>query len=249
MIVTPEGLNVFPEDVEQAINAQPGVRDSAVVGAAAPGSTSERVHAVLVLEPGADVDAIVRARQRAARRSPEDPRRRGLAGGELPRTDGTRKLKRRELKALDRRRAHAGSRAPADASGSLGAQCSRASRRADIIAPTTTIDELGLSSLERVELMMALEEAFQVTVDEGAVRRSTHRRRSRALTQPLEPAAAGTGHVAPRRVIRVPAWNQSRAARALRRVSLPTWILPLGRVFARVEVRGARAPARASTGR
>ncbi len=33
MIVTPEGLNVFPEDVEQALNAQPGVRESAVVGA------------------------------------------------------------------------------------------------------------------------------------------------------------------------------------------------------------------------
>ena len=61
MIVTPEGLNVFPEDVERALNAQPGVKDSAVVGASAPGSTAERVHAVLVVEPGADVDAIVRA--------------------------------------------------------------------------------------------------------------------------------------------------------------------------------------------
>ena len=35
MIVTPEGLNVFPEDVEQALNAQPGVRESAVVGGSA----------------------------------------------------------------------------------------------------------------------------------------------------------------------------------------------------------------------
>jgi long-chain acyl-CoA synthetase len=60
MIVTPEGLNVFPEDVERAINAQPGVRDSAVVGTAAPGGGSERVQAILVIDPGADVDAIVR---------------------------------------------------------------------------------------------------------------------------------------------------------------------------------------------
>ena len=35
------------------------------------------------------------------------------------------------------------------------------------IEPSTTIDELGLSSLERVELMMALEETFQVTLDEA----------------------------------------------------------------------------------
>ena len=32
MIVTPEGLNVFPEDVERVLDAQPGVRESAVVG-------------------------------------------------------------------------------------------------------------------------------------------------------------------------------------------------------------------------
>ncbi len=37
MIVTPEGLNVFPEDVERALDTQPGVKESAVVGAAARG--------------------------------------------------------------------------------------------------------------------------------------------------------------------------------------------------------------------
>ncbi|HWJ56307.1 MAG TPA: AMP-binding protein, partial [Vicinamibacterales bacterium] len=60
MIVTPEGLNVFPEDVEQALIAQPGVLDSAVVGAPAAGSTAERVHAVLLLAPGTDPDLVVR---------------------------------------------------------------------------------------------------------------------------------------------------------------------------------------------
>ena len=32
MIVTPQGLNVFPEDVERALLVQPGVKDAAVVG-------------------------------------------------------------------------------------------------------------------------------------------------------------------------------------------------------------------------
>ena len=44
MIVTPEGLNVFPEDVERAIAGVPGVRDAAVVGARQ--GSEERVHAV-----------------------------------------------------------------------------------------------------------------------------------------------------------------------------------------------------------
>ncbi|MEJ7608143.1 MAG: hypothetical protein WKF37_18225 [Bryobacteraceae bacterium] len=54
MIVTPEGLNVFPEDIERIINSQPGVLDSAVVG-------EDRVHAVFSLAGGTDPDSIVRA--------------------------------------------------------------------------------------------------------------------------------------------------------------------------------------------
>src|SRR6185503_17076491 len=99
MIVTPEGLNVFPEDVERAMNEQAGVIDSAVVGAALAGSTAERVQAVLLLAPGTDADAVVRAAnaqlgdQQKIRASAVWP------GAELPRTEGTRKLKRRELRA------------------------------------------------------------------------------------------------------------------------------------------------------
>ena len=52
MIVRPDGLNVFPEDVERALDAQEGVRESAVVGVV--DGAEERVHAVLVLEPGVD---------------------------------------------------------------------------------------------------------------------------------------------------------------------------------------------------
>src|SRR5205823_3760085 len=58
MIVTPQGLNVFPEDVERALMAQHGVKEAAVVGLRVGGE--ERVHAILVLEPGADAEAAVR---------------------------------------------------------------------------------------------------------------------------------------------------------------------------------------------
>src|SRR6202008_1066230 len=42
------------------------------------------------------------------------------------------------------------------------------SRSGADIGRDTTIDELGLSSLERVELLMALEDRFQTTLDEAA---------------------------------------------------------------------------------
>ncbi len=126
--------------------------------------------------------------------------------GELPRTDGTRKLKRRELKAWiaggrDRRAARRRRARPI-----AGVSARRASRQDGPSRPETTVDELGLSSLERVELMMALEEAFQVTVDEARFGEARTVGDLDALTQPLEPAtAAHAASVATAdRVVRVP---------------------------------------------
>ncbi|HEY7497927.1 MAG TPA: AMP-binding protein [Vicinamibacterales bacterium] len=241
MIVTPEGLNVFPEDVEHALTAQAGVRDAAVVGAPAGGSTSERVHAVLVLEPGANLDEIIRA---ANAQLGDHQKIRAAAvwpGTELPRTEGTRKLKRRELKTWlsgerDRERPQGA------ASGRTVASVLGRFAPGRTLSSATTLDELGLSSLERVELMMALEEAFQVTVDEGRFSAAKTLADLEALTRPLEaagPAAlqASAGQPAAE-PIDFPKWNQALPARALRRASLPTWILPLGRIFARVDARG-----------
>src|SRR5512139_3053409 len=95
MIVLADGLNVFPDDVERVLDGVPGVRESAVVGL--KDGSGERVHAVLVVEPGVDLDGVVRAanakladhqRVRTASKWP---------GEHLPRTEGTRKLKRVEI--------------------------------------------------------------------------------------------------------------------------------------------------------
>jgi len=92
MIVTPEGLNVFPEDVERVLNRIGGVRESAVVGVAVGGA--ERVHAVLVLAPGTDVDAVVREANHELADHQKIRRALVWPESELPRTEGTRKLKR-----------------------------------------------------------------------------------------------------------------------------------------------------------
>jgi long-chain acyl-CoA synthetase len=162
MIVTPEGLNVFPEDVERVLNAQPGVIDSAVVGLTLGGE--ERVHAVVILAPGTDTGRVVRQANGALA---EHQRIRGISvwpATELPRTEGTRKIKRREVKAW----ADTGTTPPAAATGgqSLEAVLARYVGGRQLL-PETTIEELGLSSIERVELMVALEERFQSSLDES----------------------------------------------------------------------------------
>jgi long-chain acyl-CoA synthetase len=235
MIVTPEGLNVFPEDVERAINAQPGVIDSAVVGAVVPGSTAERVHAILVVDGSADVDAIVRGANatlgdhqkiRAAAIWPER---------ELPRTEGTRKLKRRELRQwLSGRHTAASGAGPAGGRTVTGILERFSPGRT--MTGATTLDELGLSSIERVELMMALEEAFQVTIDEAQYASARTVADLESLTTALDAGEARP--IAIVEPIDFPAWNRSWPVRTLRRASLPTWILPLARVFMQLRVEG-----------
>src|SRR3984885_1880031 len=90
MIVTPEGLNVFPEDVESVLKQQPGVHDAAVIG-------TSRVQAVLILDAGADAQEIVR---RSNARLADYQRIRSFSlwpRAEFPRTEGTGKLKRHEI--------------------------------------------------------------------------------------------------------------------------------------------------------
>ena len=228
IIVTPEGLNVFPEDVERVLDRLPGVRESAVIGGGTAGE--ERVHAVMVLEPGTDKNDVARtANQRLADHQkirhasvwPEQA---------LPRTEGTKKLKRAAVRAWV-----ASGQAPvtaAPAGDPLAALVARRTHRADL-NPHTTIDELGLSSLERVELLVAMEDAFQTRIDERAFNDARDLTQLRALVE-----RSASAPEAPEEPFVFPTWNRSWVARVVRRASLPTWILPLARVFAWTHVDG-----------
>jgi long-chain acyl-CoA synthetase len=225
MIVTPEGLNVFPDDVERVLNHQPGVRESAVVG----GDKNDRVHAVLVLESGVSVDDVVRAAN--AELADHQKIRRAVMWPEsaLPRTEGTGKLKRAAVAEWMRR----GGPAPQAAAGDrLSALVAKYAGRAEL-TPTTTLDELGLSSLERVELMVALEDAYGAHIDESAFASARDLSALRAVVE-----EGGNARGAAAEPVEFPSWNRTWPARAIRRASLPTWILPTARIFAWISVEG-----------
>ena len=227
-IVTPEGLNVFPEDVERAVNNVSGVRESAVVGVSSGGE--ERVHAVIVLEPGADPDAIVRE---ANRRLEDHQRIRSVSvwpEKELPRTEGTRKLRRSELKQW----VQTGAPPARAGSGARSLESILARYAGDrALAPGTTLQELGLSSLERVELMVELEDSFQTHIGEAAFAEARDIGELRALMdRPQVPDAASAEPVD------FPAWNRSAPVRWIRNASLFAWLLPLTSVFAWIKVEG-----------
>ncbi len=231
MIVTPEGLNVFPEDVERVLSEQPGVVDCAVVGLAQGGE--ERVHAVVVVDPGTDTAAIVRA---ANARLADHQRIRGISAwpsAELPRTEGTRKLKRREVKRWVETGV-APPRAPAAGQPLDGLLARFALDRP--LRPDTTIEELGLSSLERVELMVAIEERAQTRIDESRFAEARSVGDLQALVAAGAERAGSDGEAAAEWVM--PSWNRGRLVSAFRRASLFAWVLPLTRCFARIRVEG-----------
>jgi long-chain acyl-CoA synthetase len=212
-------LNVFPEDVERVLDRQSGVRESAVVG-------HDRVQAALVIEPGADIDQIVRAANAGLE---EHQRIRDVAiwpGEALPRTEGTGKLKRVEVA----RWIENGARPPAEHAGDgLESIVARFTRNRSV-RPDTTLDELGLSSLERVELMMAIEQKFGASVDENQFTAAR-------TVADLRAAATSGATVRPEPIV-FPSWNRSGVAKLARSLSLATWILPIARIFAWVRPAG-----------
>lgn len=214
MIVTPEGLNVFPEDVEAVLNEVAGVRESAVVG-------RDRVHAVLLLEDGADPNEIIR---RANRQLEDHQKIRSYStwpGDRLPRTESTQKLRHGEIQTW----VESGETTPAAPRerGVIGLLQKYAPDRA--ITPETTLSELGLSSLDRVELMLDLEERFDTSIDESLL---TGARTVSALAELGAPPSPPE----------FPTWNRSWPARAVRNVTLSALALPFTRLMAHARISG-----------
>ncbi len=226
MIVLPDGRNVFPEDVERVLNGLGGVVDSAVVGAKT--EAGEQVHAVLVLDEGIAAEGVVRA----ANAELEDHQKvRGFtvwSEKELPRTEGTRKLKRREIRAriLGEMPSRTVSRPSAD--GIEGLVGKWAAGRT--VTAETSLEDLGLSSLDRVELMVAMEQKMGGPVDEAAFAQAKTLADLRAI-ESGPPAAQAE-------VIEFPKWNRSKPAHWFRVFNQNLWLLNLARIFAWVRVEG-----------
>jgi long-chain acyl-CoA synthetase len=216
VIVLPDGRKVFPEDVEAVLRSIAGVRDCAVIG-------PDRVHAVLRLEPGANAEQIV---ARANLRLEEQQRIRAISqwpvAEELPRTPGTEKLKRTEI-----RRRIAGELPPATGTPKGGLiELLQHYAPGRTITPETTLDQLGLSSLDRVQLLMELE-ALEKFIGDKPIDESSFTT-AKTVADLQRPVASPARPPEP---FEFPAWNRSWPARWLRRIAQTVLLLPLTRIF------------------
>jgi long-chain acyl-CoA synthetase len=169
VIVTPGGMNIYPQDLEAALRAHPDVRDCVVFGAERGGNAEP--YAVLILgATTASAKTIVAAANESLA---EYQRIRAWSvwpDEDFPRTS-TGKPRRQVVQQAVLAREGASS-AAANGAGfpisSLSELLTRVTGRksARLAADASLENDLGLSSLERVELYAALEDRYQVDLSD-----------------------------------------------------------------------------------
>ncbi len=250
VIVTPGGANVYPEDLEAALRRQPEVKDCVVVGIERGGNAEPC--AVLILRDPADAaqDATHNAEHADAtqivahaNQSLAEYQRMRLhlvwPQEDFPRTS-TQKPRRNLIRDVAQAQLSQQNWRTAAASP-LSQLISRISGRTpSALTENSTLDsDLGLSSLDRVELLGALEDRYQIDLSEA---RFSAVHTVGDLEKMLRgETAAGTGYHYPAWVLRRPiTWIRLLAHYLLMRPAVV--LLGWPRIIGRDHLRGITGP-------
>jgi long-chain acyl-CoA synthetase len=239
VIVTPAGMNVYPEDLESALKDQPQVKDAVVVPFAVNGNAEPC--AALTLRGGVEAAPVI---EKANQRLAEYQRiRRWVVwpDEDFPRTP-TQKPRRAEITEAVARMIAADGAFRTQRSASLTDLISRIAKRPGIQldADAKLDSDLNLTSLDRVELLSALEDRYQIDLSETKFS-------SVSTIGDLEHMLKGER--APRAVYHYPAWVQRWPVTWVRFVIhyllLRPAVVLLGwpRIQGRENLRGMKGPA------
>ena len=166
VIVTPAGMNVYPEDLENALNIQPEVKDSVIVPLALNGNTEPC--AVLILKSAeADAAGIIERTNQSLAEYQRVHRWILWPSEDFPRTS-TQKPRRAEIAEAAQKMISGDGKAAPDQTRPLSDLISQITKRsARNLAENARLDsDLNLSSLDRVELLSALEDRYQIDLSE-----------------------------------------------------------------------------------
>jgi long-chain acyl-CoA synthetase len=163
VIVTGEGMNVYPEDLEAALRAQPGIKDCMVIGVERGGNAEPC--AVMVLRDGADNASQAVAGANSTLGAHQQIRRWVVwPDSDFPRTS-TQKPRQ------DLIIAYAQAQQTSSDNGRIprtAVEAAIAGLGRNIAGRNAKLDEdLNLSSIDRVDLLTALEQRHQVELDES----------------------------------------------------------------------------------
>jgi long-chain acyl-CoA synthetase len=225
VIVGAAGLNVYPEDLEAALDRQPEIRASCVVSIDGP--RGPEPYAVIIPQDRTmNVEtAIKRANQHLA--DFQQVRRWSIwPEPDFPRTATHKILKREVLKVLK-----------LEASKVLERQTSELQSLSSepqnllSLAPATRLSDLHLDSLARVELLSALEDRYQISIDEAAFTAAT----TIGDVQKVIRGEVEDTAIAP---YPYPNWTRWTPVKLIRIALFYTIILPITHVMSRMQVAG-----------
>ena len=238
VIVTPSGLNVYPEDLERALRRQPGVRDCVVIGLER-GGNAEPCAVLLMDGAGSNSESAVQNANRSLAEYQQIRHWFPWPEADFPRTP-TLKPQLSPIREFVNARLDA---TPPSGDGEsvlagliskiTGRPVSSGSRNAGLET------DLKLSSLDRVELMSALEDRYQTELNEVRFSESASIAQLEKLL--TETRSASIEHAYPR-------WPQSWLPTIFRLtvyylLAWPaTYLLAAPRVRGRENLRGLHGP-------
>jgi long-chain acyl-CoA synthetase len=236
VIVTPAGLNIYPEDLEEVLRKQTGVRDCVVLGRDRDGN-AEPFAVLLMEDPAVGPAAAVEAANQSL--AEYQRVRDWLAWPELdfPRT-ATGKPKLPEIRSrVEQLWREAGDRGGGqelagpspEVNEALGDLLAKVAGRAT--DKSHLEQNLGLSSLERVELLSALEEKFHVELNETAFAEAKTIGDVQRLVR--QPSARRAEYVYPR-------WAQREPARWFRLLVYYALVWPATQILGHPRIVGRR---------
>jgi len=239
VIVTAQGMKVYPEDLEAVLRQQPEVRDCVVLGIEHRGN-AEPCAVLLLREPNLDVAGVIR-RANAALADFQQIRQWFVWPNEdFPRTSTLKPRTGLILEFVRSQTVPGG--AVAAAGGPLAELIARVRGRAT--GPLTPEARLGpdlnLSSVDRVELLSAMEDRYQVELDGSIFSEATTVGELEQLLRRPQRAVLRE-HVYPRWPQRWPV-TWLRVALYYLLVRLPMLLLAHPRVSGREKLAGVRGP-------
>jgi long-chain acyl-CoA synthetase len=235
VIVTSEGMNIYPHEVEELLNQIPGVRDSVVIGVAEDDLTE--VHAVILLDEQIELSQVKNAADRLLESHQKIRSWTVWPGRDFPRT-GLLKVKRDEVMGSLSRRDLTSPASPDSSEEDLpdldtillvkerqtrlelfSRFLTSTKGREDLPGDIPLIDQLGLSSLDLIELTTLME----TKLGNGFNRLSITPRMT--IPEFLKNIQSGTyNQASPRLPVRQPGWSEAFLGRLVRLVTQPLLI-------------------------
>ena len=170
VIVTPAGLNIYPADLEAALRKLPEVRDCVVFGLDR-GGNAEPMAVLLLHDRSQDAAAIVGRANRSLADFQQIRAWHVWPDEDFPRTP-TQKPKVNVIREAVLRTQAPGTAAAS--AGTLNDLITRITGRQASLRPDARLeDDLRLSSLDRVELLSAIEDRYQVDLSDSALASTT----------------------------------------------------------------------------